>query len=77
MPCNASSVTLGSGSIVKDGVVRGNVASGISLPIYGLTKQSYRTIPIQTSAHLNPSIIRLVIATVLFAMSLSRNVNMQ
>lgn len=45
MPWNASSVTLGSGSTVKDGVVRGNVASGISLPIYGLTKQSYRTMP--------------------------------
>ena len=33
--------------------------------------------PMQSSAHLNSSIIRLVISTVLSTMSLSRTVNMQ
>ena len=35
------------------------------------------TMPIQPSAHLNSSIIRPVIMTVLTTMSLSRTVNMQ
>ncbi len=75
MPWNASSVTLGSGGTVKDGAVRGNVSSEISLPIYGLPKQLSRAKPIQASAHLNPSIIRLAITIVLFAMLLCRTVN--
>lgn len=62
---------------VKDGVVRRNVAFGISLPIYGLPKQSYRAKPIQASAHPNSSIIRLVITVVLFAMLFFRTVNKQ
>lgn len=42
---------------VKDGIVRGNVASGISLPIYGRLKQSFHMMTIQAPAHLNPSFV--------------------
>lgn len=41
------------------------------------SKQPYRTMLIQPSAHQNSSIIRLLITTVLSTMSLSRTVNMQ
>lgn len=42
----------------------------------GRSRQLYLTMPIQRSAHLNSSIIRPVITTVLTTMSLSRTVNM-
>lgn len=55
----------------------GNVTSRIDLaiqqPLDAVISQDADSV----SAHLNSSIIRLVITTVLFTMSLSRTVNMQ
>ena len=59
------------------GIRAGNVASridlAIQLPLDAVISQDADSV----SAHLNSSIIRLVITTVLFTMSLSRTVNMQ
>lgn len=61
----------------------GNVTSRIDLaiqqPLDAVISQDADSVSahLKVSAHLNSSIIRLVITTVLFTMSLSRTVNMQ
>lgn len=60
-----------------DCFVGGNSINKKRVPFSNCSKRSYRAMPVQPSAHLNPSFIRLVISTALSTMSLSRTVNVQ
>lgn len=69
-------------SRLEQGPVKKGRCGEISFPestflLSSRLKRSYHTIPIRPSAHLNSSIIRPVITTVLTTMSRSRTVNMQ
>lgn len=64
----------------RDMAARGRAGNAISRIVFlssSPSKQPYRTMPIQPSAHLSSSIIRLVITTALSMMPLSRTVNMR
>ena len=65
---------------MRDMAARGPAGNAISRIVFlssSLSRQPYRTMPIQPSAHLNSSIDRPVITTVLSTMWLSCTVNMQ